>query len=103
MEDLHSTVSEDLSPQKCPFGISNPGTQRELPHTSKIILYTYMIFKSALRLLPLRGWWTFCVRPRRPLAPMIILNNHKVDNVSKYVCPTFIVDIVYKFVYNICS
>ena len=57
-----------------------------LPKFSFILYVT-----SALRLLALRGWRTLCV-------PLV---NYRGDSISKYVCPTVIIDItqeVTKFV-----
>ena len=44
----------------------------------------------SLRLLALCGWWTY--EPR----PGLILINYKVENISKYVCLTVIIDIIKK-------
>ena len=39
------------------------------------------------------GWRTFCVAGGALWVPRFTLINDKVDNISKYVCLTFIIDI----------
>ena len=58
-----------------------------MPHTP--ILTTTI----ALRLLALRGWRTLCVRRIRLGSQLI---NYMGDNISKYVCPTVIIEIARK-------
>ena len=66
--------------------------------------FEVLITTSALRLLALRGRWTLYVRRRSPSAPGIRLINYKGDNISKYVCPSAIIDIARKMTkFEICK
>ena len=54
------------------------------------------IYTSALRLLALRGWWTICAAGGSLRSPGVTLVNYKGNSISKYVCPTVIIDITRK-------
>ena len=55
------------------------------------------MYTSALRLLALRGWLTLCP-PEAPAGRLrhVTMITYKGENISKYVCPTVIIDITRK-------